>query len=505
MKLSLVSALFVATAVLSVSAERNERQLFSSSRFSSSGLVFPGPPATQAHPPKQQLQQRAGIQQRQAELPAGAGNQQASEKSDASGFVPSSRQQLPQAQRFQQGPNFANRPGNGPRPPFVPGSQQERTLPPVPLSLIGQQPEEFIAAAQQRQQLQQQQQQQQAQQARQQQPQQQPQQRPQIKPEEENEELLTSAEIQREFPEEFVPRAPVRPQPQPQPQQRENPEKPIRIRPRPQQDERAEPSIPQPTQQRRPNYPSDYKPQGRPQQNNGLDDERRRPQPNQAAEAEDELLDEEEEVKPDKLQLLLQKTDFSCVERKDGYYADEAVECEIFHYCQDKTRHSWLCPAGASFHQVHLICMPVAKDNICKKSSQFHFVNDYLYQPMQDEDGNNSTLYADRYYPDGYLPGDDMADVVEPEKPNLQYNNRRQQAPAQNNRSQQRYNPDRPNRERVPINENRRGIEPRRPAFQAPSADEDSAYNKSRGEDSPNRRVASRPQMEAAEDEEEEQ
>ncbi|EFX69633.1 hypothetical protein DAPPUDRAFT_328924 [Daphnia pulex] len=436
MKLSLVSALFVATAVLSVSAERNERQLFSSSRFSSSGLVFPGPPATQAHPPKQQLQQRAGIQQRQAELPPGAGNQQASEKSDASGFVPSSRQALPQAQRFQQGPNFANRPGNGPRPPFVPGSQQ------------------------------------------------------------------------REFPEEFVPRAPVRPQPQPQPQpqQRENPEKPIRIRPRPQQDERAEPSIPQPTQQRRPNYPSDYKPQGRPQQNNGLDDERRRPQPNQAAEAEDELLDEEEEVKPDKLQLLLQKTDFSCAERKDGYYADEAVECEIFHYCQDRTRHSWLCPAGASFHQVHLICMPVAKDNICKKSSQFHFVNDYLYQPMQDEDGNNSTLYADRYYPDGYLPGDDMADVVEPEKPNLQYNNRRQQAPAQNNRSQQRYNPDRPHRERVPINENRRqGIEPRRPAFQAPSADEDSAYNKSRGEDSPNRRVASRPQMEAAEDEEEEQ
>jgi hypothetical protein len=122
MKLSLVSALFAATAVVLVSAERNERQLFSSSRFSSSGLVFPGPPATQAQiPPKQQLQQRAGIQQRQAELP---GSQQPSEKSDTAGFVPSSRLSLPQAQRFQQGPNFANRPGNGPRPPFVPGSQQ---------------------------------------------------------------------------------------------------------------------------------------------------------------------------------------------------------------------------------------------------------------------------------------------------------------------------------------------------------------------------------------------
>ena len=78
-----------------------------------------------------------------------------------------------------------------------------------------------------------------------------------------NEEQLTSAEIQREFPEEFVPRAPARPQPQPQ-QQREIPEKPIRIRPRP-QDERAEPSIQQPVQQRRPNYPADYKP-SRPQQ-----------------------------------------------------------------------------------------------------------------------------------------------------------------------------------------------------------------------------------------------
>lgn len=83
-----------------------------------------------------------------------------------------------------------------------------------------------------------------------------------------------------------------------------------------------------------------------------MEDERRRPQVKQPAENEEELLEEEEEVKPDKLQLLLQKTDFSCVERKDGYYADEAVECEIFHYCQDKTRHSWLCPAGASFHQV---------------------------------------------------------------------------------------------------------------------------------------------------------
>lgn len=104
--------------------------------------------------------------------------------------------------------------------------------------------------------------------------------------------------------------------------------------------------------------------------------------------------------------------------------------------------------------------MPVAKDNICKKSSQFHFVNEYLYQPMVDEDGNNSTLYADRYYPEGYEPGVpfDMAEA-QPEKPNLQYNKR--PTPVQSNRrpiQQQRYNPDRPNRERQQPNENRRVI-----------------------------------------------
>ena len=121
---------------------------------------------------------------------------------------------------------------------------KKRTLPPVPLSLIGQQPEEFIAAAQQRQQQQQQQVRPQQPQAARTQP-----------AAEEEEEPLTSAEIQ----EEFVPRAPARPQ------QRENPAEKPRIR-RPQEEQqRPEPSIQQPVQQRRPNYPSDYKP-SRPQQ-----------------------------------------------------------------------------------------------------------------------------------------------------------------------------------------------------------------------------------------------
>lgn len=50
--------------------------------------------------------------------------------------------------------------------------------------------------------------------------------------------------------------------------------------------------------------------------------------------------------------------------------------------------------------------MPPGADNICAKSSQFHFVNDYLYKPINLEEHQskpNVTLkYADRYFPDGY-------------------------------------------------------------------------------------------------------
>lgn len=48
--------------------------------------------------------------------------------------------------------------------------------------------------------------------------------------------------------------------------------------------------------------------------------------------------------------------------------------------------------------QIHLICMPPSSENFCDKSSQFHFVNDYLYK--ETEDSNNQTKsYVQRYYP----------------------------------------------------------------------------------------------------------
>ncbi|GLH01322.1 Uncharacterized protein GBIM_07483, partial [Gryllus bimaculatus] len=108
---------------------------------------------------------------------------------------------------------------------------------------------------------------------------------------------------------------------------------------------------------------------------------------------QDEPLEEEEleEEKPDKLSLLLPQSKFDCHSRKTGYYADDGLNCEVFHYCQDN---------------VHLICMPPSGDNICKQSSNFHFVNDYLYRPINAEEAQtkpNVTLrYSDRYYPDNY-------------------------------------------------------------------------------------------------------
>ncbi|XP_054003984.1 LOW QUALITY PROTEIN: uncharacterized protein LOC128889953 [Hylaeus anthracinus] len=114
-----------------------------------------------------------------------------------------------------------------------------------------------------------------------------------------------------------------------------------------------------------------------------------------------EELEEKEE--PDRLTLLLPQSKFDCVNKQTGYYADEDLHCEVFHYCHENAKHSWICPEGFTFHQVHLICMPPNGDINCKKSSQYHFVNEYLYKPLnlaEAENKPNVTLrYSERYFP----------------------------------------------------------------------------------------------------------
>lgn len=126
-----------------------------------------------------------------------------------------------------------------------------------------------------------------------------------------------------------------------------------------------------------------------------------RPVKHQQVESEEELEEEKEE--PDRLSELLQQSKFNCVGKNTGYYADQDLNCEVFHYCQDNVKHSWICPDGFTFHQVHLICMPPTHDSICQKSAKYHFVNEYLYRPINEEEvqkkPNVSLKYSDRYYP----------------------------------------------------------------------------------------------------------
>jgi len=70
---------------------------------------------------------------------------------------------------------------------------------------------------------------------------------------------------------------------------------------------------------------------------------------------------------------MLMKSEFNCIGRKNGYYADEGLECEIFHYCADGVMHSWLCPEGASFHQVNFISFQSFT------SQNLHFFYFFLY------------------------------------------------------------------------------------------------------------------------------
>lgn len=182
----------------------------------------------------------------------------------------------------------------------------------------------------------------------------------------------------------------------------------------------------------------------------------------------EEESEEEVEEEPDRLSLLLAKSSFNCNSKNSGlvvsqnyayqllfqiflfilihfiifttaiyncsicrfcsYYADESLNCEVFHYCQDNQRHSWICPEGFTFHQIHLICMPPSHDNICQQSSKYHIVNDYLYKPInlqEHQSKPNVTLrYSERYYPENYYENDRYED--EEEAPRQRVNHQRQ-------------------------------------------------------------------------------
>ncbi|XP_022223673.2 mediator of RNA polymerase II transcription subunit 15 [Drosophila obscura] len=162
----------------------------------------------------------------------------------------------------------------------------------------------------------------------------------------------------------------------------------------------------------------------------------------------EESEEEEEEIEePDRLSTLLSKSTFSCTDRNSGYYADESLSCEVFHYCQESQKHSWICPEGFTFHQIHLICMPPSHDNICKQSSKYHIVNDYLYKPInlqEHQSKPNVTLrYSERYFPENYYEHERYDDEEEelPAAPRPRIQHQQQQQQQQQHHQQQQQQP----------------------------------------------------------------
>jgi Chitin binding Peritrophin-A domain len=94
-----------------------------------------------------------------------------------------------------------------------------------------------------------------------------------------------------------------------------------------------------------------YQPQ--PQQHHSQQPQQRSKTPLSKKQRE-QFEQELEEEEPDHLALLLEKSSFTCNGRTTGYYADDSVECQVFHYCQENTKHSWICPEGKFFLYAHL-------------------------------------------------------------------------------------------------------------------------------------------------------
>lgn len=99
-----------------------------------------------------------------------------------------------------------------------------------------------------------------------------------------------------------------------------------------------------------------------------------------------------------------------------------------------------------SCSQVHLICMPPSSENICKQSTQYHFVNDFLYRPVNTEEANsrpNVTLrYGDRYYPgSSFEAEEEYTDREQEEAPQRPLQFRQQQQPTIRQRIQQQAQP----------------------------------------------------------------
>jgi len=76
---------------------------------------------------------------------------------------------------------------------------------------------------------------------------------------------------------------------------------------------------------------------------------------------------------------------FNCEGRIYGYYANEELNCQIFHVCepvsypdgrQETIQHNFFCPNQTVFDQSLLVCNHVTDAIPCGESSAYHNLNE---------------------------------------------------------------------------------------------------------------------------------
>lgn len=77
----------------------------------------------------------------------------------------------------------------------------------------------------------------------------------------------------------------------------------------------------------------------------------------------------------------LERIQFNCSERSEGYYADVEQECKVFHYCKSNgLKFSFRCPGESLFNQEQLSCDAEMGHRNCRLSTRYYFLNSVIYQ-----------------------------------------------------------------------------------------------------------------------------
>eukprot|EP00095_Tigriopus_kingsejongensis_P002706 maker-scaffold809_size94238-snap-gene-0.24 protein:Tk02706 transcript:maker-scaffold809_size94238-snap-gene-0.24-mRNA-1 annotation:"GM14557" len=89
------------------------------------------------------------------------------------------------------------------------------------------------------------------------------------------------------------------------------------------------------------------------------------------------LIDAQADLAPSAVDL---GSDFTCLNRSYGYYADPHSHCHEFHIClgHEDIKWTFLCPNGTIFNQEYFVC-DFAQNVDCDLAKSFYHLNDLFH------------------------------------------------------------------------------------------------------------------------------